>query len=260
MFRFGETSQKRMRGLHPDLLQVVHRALQLTSVDFMVVEGLRSLPRQRKLVAEGKSRTLNSRHLTGHAIDLCAWLDGELKWGRPYSSDVADAMKRAADELNVELDWGGDWQSFQDTPHFQLSWKAYPKQDASWHSAEQAAMMASSGAPASKRASKRETAKMMRQNSRKFRMADTVKAVQGFLGLTTAGGSVALLNSSKAQLDVGAKIVTSYGWIALLAIGAVFGAVALVMHWLQDKQIEDYENDDYMPSGMSGGAGPGGWL
>jgi len=247
-----------MRGLHPDLLQVVHRALQLTTVDFMVVEGLRSLPRQRQLVAQGKSRTLNSRHLTGHAIDLCAIERGKLKWGPPDSTAVAAAMKSAAEELQVDVEWGGDWRSFQDTPHFQLSWKSYPKQDTSWHTSEQVDAMKPAKQP------KRAAASIMRKHSAKFRMADLMKGIQAFFGLSTAGGSVALLNSSKAQLDAGAKIVTTYGWVALLVIAVLFVGVAVIMQWMQDRQINDYENGAYTPSGMmegeTGGAGPGGWL
>ena len=122
----------RLAGLHPDLVRVVERAR--LAVPFMVVEGLRTRERQAKLVAIGASRTMNSRHLTGHAVDLVYWLDdgdgvpenGELRWDWPLARQVAAAMKVAAQEEDVTLVWGGDWPSFPDGPHFELDRRRYP--------------------------------------------------------------------------------------------------------------------------------------
>lgn len=122
----GARSKTRLNGLHKDLVAVVERAIEITGVDFTVLEGMRTLARQKKLVASGASTTLNSRHLTGHAVDLGAYVDGTVRWDWPLYHVIADAMKQAAEELDVELEWGGDWKSFPDGPHFQLSWKAYP--------------------------------------------------------------------------------------------------------------------------------------
>ena len=77
-FKLGPRSVARLKGVHPDLVKVVERAIQLTPVDFTVLEGLRSLERQKALVAAGASQTLKSRHLDGHAVDLGAWVDEQV--------------------------------------------------------------------------------------------------------------------------------------------------------------------------------------
>lgn len=126
-YKLSKRSKGRLEGVHPDLVNVVHLAIATTEVDFAVIEGVRSLDRQHQLYNEGKSKTLNSRHLTGHAVDLMAWVNGGGSWDWEYYHKIADAMKAAAKELDVDLEWGGDWKSFKDGPHFQLSWKEYPK-------------------------------------------------------------------------------------------------------------------------------------
>ncbi|MDH5626445.1 MAG: M15 family metallopeptidase [Nitrospira sp.] len=126
-FKFSKRSLSRLEGVHPDLVNVVHRALTKTTVDFGVSEGVRTLERQRKLVASGASTTMRSRHLTGHAVDLVAYIGSDIAWDWPLYRKIADAMKEAAEELNVPIEWGGDWRTFKDGPHFQLPWKDYPK-------------------------------------------------------------------------------------------------------------------------------------
>jgi peptidoglycan L-alanyl-D-glutamate endopeptidase CwlK len=118
-------SVQRLAGVHPDLVRVVSRAMELTAVDFIVTEGLRTAARQKALVAAGASQTMKSRHLTGHAIDLAASVKGQVRWDWPLYSKLADAMKAAAKELSVPLEWGGDWK-MKDGPHFQLPWATYP--------------------------------------------------------------------------------------------------------------------------------------
>ncbi len=125
-FQLGAASRGRLEGVHGDLKRVVERAIRISDVDFRVLEGVRSLARQRVLVAEGASRTLNSRHLTGHAVDLGALVNGRIAWDWPLYHRIAAAMKQAAAELNVPLVWGGDWRSFKDGPHFELPRAAYP--------------------------------------------------------------------------------------------------------------------------------------
>lgn len=125
MFILGSRSLSRLKGVHPDLVLVVKRAIQLTEVDFSVLEGLRTRTRQLELVRAGASQTMNSRHLTGHAVDLGAYVNGKVRWDWPLYYKIAGAMKRAARELEVPLEWGGDWKSFKDGPHFQLPWKDY---------------------------------------------------------------------------------------------------------------------------------------
>ena len=123
MYHLGNKSHQKLEGVHPDLVKVVKRAIEITEQDFSVIEGLRSIERQRELVNTGASTTMNSRHLTGHAVDIAPY---PLSWDWQYFYPIADAMKDAAQELGIDLEWGGDWTSFKDGPHWQLSRKSYP--------------------------------------------------------------------------------------------------------------------------------------
>lgn len=130
-------SEAALEGVHPDLVAIVRLAhLKLCAPTaagegpagsaargLIVTEGLRTLARQRQLLAEGRSRTLNSRHLTGHAVDL---VDPEASYAPAAMAAIAAAMKAAAAELGYSITWGGDWSTFKDTPHFELSWHDYP--------------------------------------------------------------------------------------------------------------------------------------
>lgn len=127
MFKLGLRSKMRMQGVHPDLVKVVERAIQLTTVDFTVLEGLRTTTRQRELLKAGATKTLKSRHLSGHAVDLGAMVNGKVRWDWPLYYEIANAMKQAAKELDVKVEWGGDWTTFKDGPHWQLPWKEYPR-------------------------------------------------------------------------------------------------------------------------------------
>ena len=101
-------------------------ALALSPVDFMVTEGLRTPARQAALVKAGASRTLNSRHLTGHASDIAAVVGGQVRWDWPLYPRIAAAFKQAALERGVEVVWGGAWPRLRDGPHFELDRKVYP--------------------------------------------------------------------------------------------------------------------------------------
>ncbi len=126
-FSLNQTSKDRLlRGVHPDLVKVVKRAIEITTCDFEVLEGIRSLARQKQLVKAGASQTMKSRHLTGHAVDLVALVNGAARWDWPLYGQIATAMKKSAVELAVSLEWGGDWKTFKDGPHFQLAFKYYP--------------------------------------------------------------------------------------------------------------------------------------
>lgn len=120
----------RLNGVHPDLVKVVERAIQITTVDFTVLEGVRDPLRQMKLVEAGASQTMNSRHIPGadgyaKAVDLGAWVDDQVDWSWPLYHKIADAVKEAARQLGVDITWGGDWK-MRDGPHFELSRKSYP--------------------------------------------------------------------------------------------------------------------------------------
>lgn len=125
-WRFSARSYRAMVGVRPELVAIASRALLLSKVDFGVTEGLRSAERQAQLVRSGASQTLRSRHLTGHAIDLVAYVGSEVRWDWPLYDQIAAAMKAAAADLAVPIEWGGDWTSFKDGPHFQLPWSFEP--------------------------------------------------------------------------------------------------------------------------------------
>lgn len=123
MTKLNQRSLDNLKGVHPDLVRVVMRAAELSPVPFVVTEGLRTLERQKQLKAAGKSWTLNSRHLTGHAVDVVDAND--FKYDIPDMTMIAVAMKDAAKELGVPIVWGGDWK-VRDTPHFELDKSVYP--------------------------------------------------------------------------------------------------------------------------------------
>lgn len=153
MFRFGDRSERKLVGVHPHLVQVSRRALELSTVDFGITEGLRSVERQRLLMDTGRSKTMRSRHITGHAVDVVAY-DGKYTY-EPFElyTDIAEAYRKAAIEHGVEIGWGAAWLKsvnyypsakealhdyvakrraqgrtpFLDGPHFQLSWNQYPQ-------------------------------------------------------------------------------------------------------------------------------------
>lgn len=122
----NERSLKRLEGVHPHLVRVVHRADELTDLQFIITEGLRSKERQRELFARGLSKTLNSRHITGHAVDFAPILYGEVTWKTPAFLPIIKAFKTASADLKIPIVSGGDWKSFKDYPHIELDRKVYP--------------------------------------------------------------------------------------------------------------------------------------
>jgi len=125
-YNLSKKSQDRLAGVHPDLVKVVERAIEITEIDFAVLEGVRSKTRQDQLVKAGASQTMRSRHLTGHAVDLGAYVAGSVRWDWPLYHKLAVSVKQAAAELQIPIEWGGDWTTFKDGPHWQLPWKEYP--------------------------------------------------------------------------------------------------------------------------------------
>jgi peptidoglycan L-alanyl-D-glutamate endopeptidase CwlK len=123
----GQRSLSRLQGVHPDLVRVVKKAAAMSPLDFTVLEGLRTVDRQRQLMASGATRTMNSRHLTGHAVDLAPMIGGTVRWDWPLYHQLAAIVKDAAKAENVPIQWGGDWRTFKDGPHWELPWKLYPK-------------------------------------------------------------------------------------------------------------------------------------
>lgn len=128
--KYSARSLKNLSGIHPDLRRVIDRALQDSPLDFVVIEGLRTKERQKQLVASGASKTLNSRHITGHAVDLVPiGPNGKAAFDWPLYDRLGPAVKAAAQAEGVEIVWGGDWTSFKDGPHFELDRKVYPEGD-----------------------------------------------------------------------------------------------------------------------------------
>lgn len=123
----GERSLSRLQGVHPDLVRVVKKAAAMSDLDFTVLEGLRTIARQKELFANGATKTMNSRHLTGHAVDIAPMLGGKISWDWPLYTRLSKIVKAAAAAEKVALTWGGDFRTFRDGPHWELSWKAYPK-------------------------------------------------------------------------------------------------------------------------------------
>lgn len=126
----NDRSKKKLEGVHIDLVRVIGHAVELATavgLYFIVTEGLRSVERQRQLVAAGASTTMRSRHITGHAVDLAAVVGGEVRWDWPLYHRLGELVKQAAQDLQVPVEWGGDWKAFKDGPHFQLPWGAYPE-------------------------------------------------------------------------------------------------------------------------------------
>lgn len=131
-FRFSQRSLNNLKGVHSDLVKVVRRALEISELDFTVIEGVRTKERQAQLFKQGVTKTMNSRHLTGHAVDIVPypvdWNDLE-KFGK-----LAKAMFQASKELKIPIRWGGDWnrngrsddEKFYDGPHFELLKAVYP--------------------------------------------------------------------------------------------------------------------------------------
>lgn len=124
-FLLSKRSESNLVGVHPDMQMLVRFAIVETGVDFVVVEGVRTKKRQAALVAAGASWTMNSRHLTGHAVDLAPYIGGTIRWDWPPFYEIARAMKKAATHFGVPIVWGGDWKQ-KDGPHFELNRKAYP--------------------------------------------------------------------------------------------------------------------------------------
>lgn len=150
-YRFSARSKARLGGVHPDLVRVARRALELSSVDFGITEGVRSEDRQKELVKSGASKTMKSRHLTGHAIDVAAYVGHEVRWDFGLYQSIAESFRQAAIEMGVPVVWGACWERLNatadlgsaiaayterkrrdggrpliDGPHFELCRKQYP--------------------------------------------------------------------------------------------------------------------------------------
>lgn len=133
--QINSASNAKLAKVNPDLVKVVRRAAQIIndpSFGFVITCGIRTMAEQRALLAARATRTLKSRHLPGaktglsHAVDFAVALDGKVRWDWPLYARLAKIVKQAARDVGVPLEWGGDWATFKDGPHFQLPWAKYP--------------------------------------------------------------------------------------------------------------------------------------
>jgi peptidoglycan L-alanyl-D-glutamate endopeptidase CwlK len=127
----SQKSLIKLEGAHPDLVRVIKRAAVLSSIDFTVLEVLRTIGRQKEMVAKGSSKTMKSRHLPSadgksRAVDIAPMDGGQISWAWPLYHKLAPIIKQAALDEGVPIEWGGDWRTFKDGPHWQLPWKDYP--------------------------------------------------------------------------------------------------------------------------------------
>jgi len=122
-------TQGNLSEVHPDLQAVARRAIELCKergLDFICTDGCRTFEEQRHFVSTGKSKTMNSRHLGGLAIDVAAFKDGKCEYRWEDQKELWEVFLEAANELGIPIEWGGNWKTFKDTPHIQLSKEAYP--------------------------------------------------------------------------------------------------------------------------------------
>ena len=152
-FKLGKRSLEELKGVHSDLVAVVKCAIETTIQDFSVHDGIRTLEEQKILVKRGASQTLNSRHITGHAVDLVPFINGKLRWEWNPIYNIAEAVRMVAKEKDIPIRWGGAWdvvltetdespedlvadyvarrrkagkRAFNDGPHYELLKSIYP--------------------------------------------------------------------------------------------------------------------------------------
>lgn len=125
MFKFSQRSRNNLKGVHPHLVAIMERAIAITEIDFVIIEGLRTQQRQNELVKLGASQIMNSRHITGHAVDIVPLLNGEIRWDWPLYAKLIPFIKQAARDCRYPVECGYDWKKFRDAPHIQLPRKQY---------------------------------------------------------------------------------------------------------------------------------------
>ena len=126
MITLDDKSKERLAGVKPDLQKVINKAAEMSDMPFRVIEGLRTLERQKYLLKKGATRTLKSRHITGHAVDIAPLVNGQVSWDWKYYNPLSKIVKKAAADVGITVEWGGDWKTFKDGPHWQLPFKQYP--------------------------------------------------------------------------------------------------------------------------------------
>lgn len=237
-FKLTASDEKKLIGVNPDLVDIIRRAAKVSTRKFRVLEGLRSISRQRQLVRKGASKTMNSRHIRadngfGHAVDIAPIVGGKVSWDWKYYHPLAKVIKQVAKDIDVPIEWGGDWRSFKDGPHWQLPWKTHPGKN---------------------------------RQIRKFADMATSREVQGSTVGTTTGGFVTV----DAISDIQASVEEAQGTIASgdmikVALGVIIilaSLYALYARWdsagrpmpFQDRRDheEEFDHEDHGDYEMTG--------
>lgn len=130
-YKFSQKSLDRLEGVHPDLVRLAHKAIEISKVDFGISQGRRTLEEQKNLYAQGRTEpgkivtwTMNSKHLPqkdgyGHAIDIACYIDGKLSWDDKYYVEVSKYFEQAGRILGIKYTWGGSWGT-PDKPHYEV--------------------------------------------------------------------------------------------------------------------------------------------
>lgn len=126
MFNLNVRSEKNLSGVHPDLVKVIRQASQESELEFIITEGVRTKEKQGQLVKAGASQTMNSRHLTGHAVDIAVVVGKEIRWDWPLYEKVSKTILDCAAKLKIAVVWGGGWKTLKDGPHYELDRTKYP--------------------------------------------------------------------------------------------------------------------------------------
>lgn len=124
-YKLSQKSLSKLEGVEPQLVKVIKRAIEVTEVDFTITEGLRTKATQALYVKQGKSQTMNSKHLDGLAVDLAAWVNGTINWNFDYYFKIADAVRKASIELGIKVKWGGAWRYLSDYDSSKKAYDAY---------------------------------------------------------------------------------------------------------------------------------------
>lgn len=120
MYKFSERSLENLKGVDERLIEIMTLALSRSKNDFGITEGIRTIKRQQELVKNGKSKTMNSYHLKGKAVDVAIYKNGKISWEIGLYKELNDIIQRIAKEKGYKITWGGDWRTFADGPHFQI--------------------------------------------------------------------------------------------------------------------------------------------
>ena len=123
---FSQCSENNLKGIHPDLGMIMRKAIKLSPINFGISEGVRSKKRQLELLAKGKSLSNDSRHITGHAVDIFALPNNILSWEFRHYQEIAKIVLELSKEMSIEIEWGGNWDDLNDGAHFELSRRNYP--------------------------------------------------------------------------------------------------------------------------------------